>query len=63
MSAAGSHLAQARRFFAEELAAVYNLSTASLVDAFAEVAREDFLPPEIRTRPRRRAGCMPARSA
>ena len=34
-----------RRFFAEELEAVCRLRTPSLVDAFATVARERFLPP------------------
>ena len=34
-----------RRFFAEELEAVCKLRTPALVDAFARVARERFLPP------------------
>jgi protein-L-isoaspartate(D-aspartate) O-methyltransferase len=34
-----------RRFFAEELEAVCKLRTAALVDAFARVPREQFLPP------------------
>jgi len=34
-----------RRFFAEELEAVCKLRTATLVDAFARVPREQFLPP------------------
>ncbi len=34
-----------RRFFAEELEAVCKLQTPALVDAFARVAREQFLPP------------------
>jgi len=38
-------LALQRRFFAEEIQAVSNLKTASLVDALAEVPRDRFLPP------------------
>ena len=34
-----------RRFFAEELEAVCKLQTAALVDAFARVPRDQFLPP------------------
>jgi hypothetical protein len=34
-----------RRFFAEELEAVCKLRTPALVSAFAQVAREEFLPP------------------
>src|SRR5919198_4137946 len=34
-----------RRFFAEELEAVCKLQSAALVDAFAAVPRERFLPP------------------
>jgi protein-L-isoaspartate(D-aspartate) O-methyltransferase len=34
-----------RRFFAEEIEAIANLRTPGLVDAFAQVAREAFLPP------------------
>ncbi len=34
-----------RRFFAEEIEAVAKLKTAALVDAFATVPREQFLPP------------------
>jgi protein-L-isoaspartate(D-aspartate) O-methyltransferase len=34
-----------RRFFAEELEAVCRLQTPSLVDAFARVSRDEFLPP------------------
>ena len=34
-----------RRFLAEELEAVYKLRTPALVEAFARVAREQFLPP------------------
>lgn len=40
-----SDLDQQRRFFAEELEAVCRLRTPELVDAFAVVAREQFLPP------------------
>ena len=38
-------LAQRRRFFAEEIEAVAHLRTAGLVEAFASVPRERFLPP------------------
>ena len=38
-------LERRRRFFAEELEAVCKLQTPALVDAFARVAREQFLPP------------------
>ena len=34
-----------RRFFAEELEAVCKLRTPALVDAFARVRRDEFLPP------------------
>ena len=34
-----------RRFFAEEVEAVARLKSAALVDAFATVRREEFLPP------------------
>ena len=34
-----------RRFFAEELEAVCKLRTPALVDAFARVPRDEFLPP------------------
>jgi protein-L-isoaspartate(D-aspartate) O-methyltransferase len=34
-----------RRFFAEDLEAVYRLRSAAVVDAFATVPREQFLPP------------------
>lgn len=39
-----SSLAEQRRYLAEELVAVCGLRTAALVDAFATVPREDFLP-------------------
>jgi protein-L-isoaspartate(D-aspartate) O-methyltransferase len=38
-------LHQQRRFYAEEIAAIANLRTASLVEALAHVPREKFLPP------------------
>lgn len=38
-------IALRRRFFAEELEAVSKLHTSALVDAFARVPREQFLPP------------------
>lgn len=38
-------IALRRRFFAEELEAVCRLRTPALVDAFARVARDEFLPP------------------
>jgi protein-L-isoaspartate(D-aspartate) O-methyltransferase len=38
-------LALRRRFFSEEIEAVSNLKTASLVEALASVPRETFLPP------------------
>jgi protein-L-isoaspartate(D-aspartate) O-methyltransferase len=40
-----SGLAEQRRFLAEELEAVCGLRTPALVDAFASVPREAFLPP------------------
>lgn len=40
-----SGLGERRRFFAEELEAVCGLRTPALVDAFASVPREAFLPP------------------
>ncbi len=42
-------LALRRRFFAEEIQAISNLSTAALVDALACVPREAFLRPEYRS--------------
>jgi protein-L-isoaspartate(D-aspartate) O-methyltransferase len=38
-------LARQRRFFAEEVQTICNLKTARLVEAFATVPREQFLPP------------------
>ncbi len=38
-------LAMVRRFYAEEVQAVSNVRTESLVEALARVQREDFLPP------------------
>jgi protein-L-isoaspartate(D-aspartate) O-methyltransferase len=40
-----SGLLEQRRYFAEELQAVCGLRTQALVDAFATVPREEFLPP------------------
>jgi protein-L-isoaspartate(D-aspartate) O-methyltransferase len=40
-----SHVADQRRFFAEEVQAIGNLQTAALVEALATVPREHFLPP------------------
>jgi protein-L-isoaspartate(D-aspartate) O-methyltransferase len=40
-----SALLEQRRYFAEELQAVCDLRTQALVDAFATVPREEFLPP------------------
>ena len=40
-----SALQEQRRYFAEELEAVCGLRTPALVDAFASVPREAFLPP------------------
>ena len=40
-----SHLLDQRRYFAEELEAICGLRTPALVDAFAAVPREQFLPP------------------
>ena len=38
-------VAEARRYFAEDLRVTYNLTSARLVDAIASVPRERFLPP------------------
>jgi protein-L-isoaspartate(D-aspartate) O-methyltransferase len=37
--------AEARRFFAEEIRVVHNVQSQCVIDAFATVPREQFLPP------------------
>jgi protein-L-isoaspartate(D-aspartate) O-methyltransferase len=45
MAAVMIDLAACRRFYAEEIGAISNLQSSALVEAFALVARERFLPP------------------